>query len=317
MDQSSFLPASDAPRAAGFPRLLADIGGTNARFVLELERGKFAAISVLPCKSYPTLSHAMRVYLQSPEAVACGASNVQLAAFAIANPVDGDDIKMTNHDWRFSIEAVRRKFGLASLLVVNDFKALAMALPYLSATEKTQVGGGVPQEQSVIGLVGVGTGIGVSALIPARDQWTALDSEGGHVTFTPSNEREIDILRHAWRSHSHVSAERVLAGIGLDLIYRALAEQAGKTAAAISVPEILRRALAMECEVCDQTVECFCELLGTLAGNLLSQISAQLPAFRISQPFRTQGPHVGLSGARADLCHYSRISGFPGRVGNA
>ncbi len=257
------------------PRLLADIGGTNARFALELDDGRIAAVSVLPCKSHATLSDAIAAYLKSPDAVAIGTDRIRLAAFAIANPIDGDEVRMTNHHWQFSIDAVRREFGFTSLLLVNDFKALAMALPYLGANDVVPVGGGKPKPDSVIGLVGVGTGVGVSALIPTDCGWTALDSEGGHVTFTPFNEREIAILRYAWREHEHVSAERLMAGIGLDIMYRALADLAGKKAEALSVPQILERALKNECAICMQTVDCFCEILGTLAGNLALTFGAK------------------------------------------
>ncbi|HYD79599.1 MAG TPA: glucokinase [Paucimonas sp.] len=273
-------PAYPAPpartgRNTAFPRLLADIGGTNARFALELEDGRIAAVGVLPCKAYATLPDALRAYRQSPEAAALGAARARLAAFAIANPVDGDEVAMTNHHWRFSIEALRREFDFASLLVVNDFKALAMALPRLGARDLRQVGGGCAKPRGVLGLVGVGTGVGVSALVPAGDGWSALDSEGGHATFTPANEREVAILRHAWRHHPHVSAERLLAGIGLDIMYRALAELAGVKAEDLSVPQILERGLNGGCTVCAQTIECFCDILGTLAGNVALTFGAK------------------------------------------
>ncbi len=258
-----------------FPRLLADIGGTNARFALELGDGRIAAVSVLPCKSYATLSDAVAAYLASSEAASMGAKDVRLAAFAIANPVDGDEVAMTNHHWRFSIEEVRRELGFARLLVVNDFKALAMALPYLGADGVRQVGHGVARPRSVMGLVGVGTGVGVSALVPDGDGWIALDSEGGHVTFSPFNELEVAILQYAWREHPHVSAERLLAGIGLDIMYHALAHIEGKPAENLSVPEIVGRALAKDCALCDKTIEIFCEMLGTLAGNLALTVGAK------------------------------------------
>lgn len=250
------------------PRLLADIGGTNARFALETESGHVDAVSVLSCLSHPTLQDAIQAYLSQPQAIAAGASHVRHAAFAIATPVDGDEIRMTNHDWRFSIETVRRQFGFETLLVVNDFRALAMALPHLTSDQKQQVGGGAARPGGVIGLLGAGTGLGVSALIPAGEHWVALDTEGGHVTFAPSDEREMDILRFAWKEYPHVSAERLLSGIGLELVYRALASRAVTTAERLSVPEIMRRGLAKECTACDETIEYFCAMLGTIAGNI-------------------------------------------------
>jgi glucokinase len=254
------------------PRLLADVGGTNARFAIEIADGRIEAVAVLPCADYPGLVDAIRAYLDGPQigalVAALGRGAIRHAAIAIANPVDGDQVRMTNHHWAFSIQAVRNDLGLETFLVLNDFTALARALPHLATEQRRQVGGGVARPDSVIGLVGAGTGLGVSGMVPANDGWTALKSEGGHVTFAPMDEREIAILRFAWREFAHVSAERLLSGVGLELIYRALAERAGVTGAALSAPEITRRGLAGECAVCDETIDSFCAMLGTIAGNI-------------------------------------------------
>lgn len=258
----------------GEPRLLADIGGTNARFALETAPGKLEAVSVLACEQHASLEDAMRVYLAEPQVAALSPGGVRHCAIAIANPVDGDQLRMTNHHWQFSVEAVRQTLGLDTFLVVNDFTALAMALPYLAADQKQQVGGVAVRQDSAIGLVGAGTGLGVSGLIPTNGRWTALQSEGGHVTFSPADEREIEILRFAWREFGHVSAERMLSGDGLELIYRALNELQGTPAAALPAPEISRRALAGECVLCSEAIDCFCGMLGTVAGNLAVTLGA-------------------------------------------
>ncbi|PWF54928.1 glucokinase [Massilia glaciei] len=256
------------------PRLLADVGGTNARFALEVAPGQFERIDVLSCAAFPTLADAMRAYLASP-AVAAAAPAIRHAAIAIANPIDGDEVRMTNHHWEFSIEAMRVDCGFDTLLVVNDFSALARSLPHLAAGHKVQVGGGAVRAHSPLGLLGAGTGLGVSGLIPAGEGWTALRSEGGHVSFSPVNEVEVAVLQYAWREFPHVSAERFLSGDGLELLYRALAQQAGRAVPALSAPEISRRACAGECDLCDQAVEVFCGMLGTVAGNLAITLGAQ------------------------------------------
>jgi glucokinase len=272
-------PQSTAPRRApstGFadgPRLLADIGGTNARFALELASGRIEHIEVLPCASYPSLGDALRAYLALPPVAAM--APIRHAAIAIANPVVGDLVRMTNHHWGFSIEALRRECRFDTLLVVNDFSALARALPHLGASDKRQVGGGSALAHAPLGLIGPGTGLGVSGLIPAGALWGALPSEGGHVTFSPANETEIAILRFAWRQFEHVSAERLLSGVGLELIYRALAEHTGRPDEGLAAPEISRRALAGECALCDEVIEAFCGMLGTVAGNLAVTLGAQ------------------------------------------
>ncbi|NML59513.1 glucokinase [Massilia sp. RP-1-19] len=252
------------------PSLLADIGGTNARFALETAPGRFDCVRVLPCTRYPTLQDAMRSYLADPAVAAHGMP--EAAAIAVANPVNGDLVRMTNHHWQFSIEAVRQEFGLARLGVINDFKALALALPLLGPEHKRQVGGGVAAS-GVIGLLGAGTGLGVSGLVPSGDGWNALDSEGGHATFSPANEREIDVLRFAWKAFPHVSAERLMSGGGLELVYRALAARAGHPASRPAA-EIIALALDGTCELCVETVECFCEMLGTVAANLAVTLGA-------------------------------------------
>ncbi|CDG83624.1 glucokinase [Janthinobacterium agaricidamnosum] len=257
------------------PRLLADIGGTNARFVLETRQGHLEAVAVLPCDDYATLLDAITTYMDSAEAKAVGAARVRHAAIAIANPIDDDVIKMMNHHWFFSIEEMRTALGLDTLLVVNDFTALAMALPHLRTDQRLQIGGGIARADSVIGLLGSGTGLGVSGMIPAEDRWIALGSEGGHVSFAPCDQREMDVLAFAWRELPHVSAERLASGRGLELIYRALSERAGKPdVQPLAAAEITSRALSGECAVCLESIECFCAILGSIAGNVAMTLGA-------------------------------------------
>ena len=273
----SSAAATPDPSLHDSPRLLADVGGTNARFALETGPGRVEAIDVLSCAAYPTLADATRAYLALPAASAIvgAAGSVRHAAIAIANPITGDMVRMTNHHWEFSIEALRLELGFDTFAVVNDFSALAMALPHLAPHEKHQVGGGAPVAGEPIGLVGAGTGLGVSGLIPAGPGWTALRSEGGHVTFAPANETEVAILQYAWRSFEHVSAERLVSGAGLELIYRALAEHRGQPDEGLDAPEISRRGLARSCPLCEEVLETFCGMLGTIAGNLAVTLGAQ------------------------------------------
>jgi glucokinase len=270
---SASSPTSARAFADG-PRLLADVGGTNARFALELAPGQVELVEVLPCIAYPTLADALRAYLASPRLAAAGLAAIRHAGIAIANPVTDDLVRMTNHHWEFSIADLRRECGFETLLVVNDFTALACALPHLADGQKQQVGGGAVEPGTPLGLVGAGTGLGVSGLIPAGNSWTALRSEGGHVTFSPANEAELAILQFAWREFSHCSAERLMSGAGVELIYRALSFKRGEEAR-LGAAEISRRALAGECTLCDEVIETFCGMLGTVAGNLAVTLGAQ------------------------------------------
>lgn len=251
------------------PRLIADIGGTFARFALETSPGEFEHIALLRCAEHADFHAAVSAYMARLPRV-----HVQHAAIAIANPVEGDLVRMTNYHWEFSIEEARQRLGLDTLVVVNDFTALAMALPRLRGTEIRQVGGGEPRPHSVIGLLGSGSGLGVSGLIPAGEGWISLGSEGGHTAFSPRDEREIALLRHAWGQFEHVSFERLLSGPGLELMYRAMAEYLKRPAEALAAPEITARALEAADPVCEETLELFCTLLGTAAGNLAVTLGA-------------------------------------------
>jgi glucokinase len=245
------------------PRLLADIGGTYARFTVETAPGHFEHTSSLRCADHADFHAAVSAYLATLPTQA-----FEHAAVAIANPVEGDQVRMTNYHWQFSIEQMRQRLGLQTLVVVNDFTALALALPRLLPAQRRQVGGGAPVARSVVGLIGAGSGLGVSGLIPAGDGWVALGTEGGHASFAPRDEREIDILRYAMTQHPHVSFERLVSGPGLELTYQALLHRAGRAVQALSAPEITHRALAGTDAVCLEALEAFCAMLGTAAANL-------------------------------------------------
>ncbi|WP_199104232.1 glucokinase [Aquitalea sp. ASV11] len=253
-----------------WPRLLADIGGTNARFALETAPGVLEDILVLPCASHPTLEAAMRSYLAE-----VGTRAVAHAAIGIANPVTDDWVQMTNHHWAFSIEATRQALGLTSLIVINDFTALALSLPHLPRQELVQVGGGEAISGSPLALIGPGTGLGVSALLPYPGGYMPLAGEGGHVSFAPFDEREAAIWRYARDRHGHVSAERLLSGPGLVLIYHALAALAGEPGQDLSAADITTRGLSGDCPRCRETLDAFCAMLGTAAANLALTLGAR------------------------------------------
>jgi glucokinase len=247
------------------PRLLADIGATYARFCLERERGVFERVAVLACADHPDFISVVRAYLDSVPDV-----KPRHGAMAIAYPIDGDAVRMTNRDWAFSIQDVQQRLGLGTLLVVNNFTALAVSLPHVGPEGRVQVGGGTPAPEGVIGLLGPGTGLGVSALIPSNDRWVTLATEGGHTSFAPLDERELRVLRHVWKSMPHVSAERLVSGPGIELIHSALHDDASP----LSTAEIVRRALLDIDPACTETIDCFCAMLGTVASNLALTLGA-------------------------------------------
>jgi len=245
------------------PRLLADIGATHARFALEAAPGVLRGVAVLRCDDYTGIVPLLKAYLLDHSA-----EKIQHAAFALANPISGDLIRMTNRDWQFSTDEVRRTLGLSTLLIVNDFTALAMAIPALPADQMLQIGTGKAAAHSVVGVLGPGTGLGVSGVIPTLDGFVTLGSEGGHVNFAPADEREFAILQFAWREWPHVSNERLISGPGMELIHRALAERNGVDAPARTSAEIISGALEDHDALCLEVLECFSGMLGGAAANL-------------------------------------------------
>ncbi len=290
-------------------RLLADIGGTNARFALEYAPGALAAMQTLACDAYPRFEDALRAYLDSV------GGGVRHAVIAIANPVAGDAIRMTNHHWAFSVAAAKRELCLDTLLLVNDFTALAMALPGLRADETTKVGGGQAQAGGVIGLVGAGTGLGVSALVPAGGDWVALQSEGGHVAFSPSDPNEVAVLEYCWRRFDHVSAERMVSGPGIALIREALAaSRALPVDLSLSTGAIVGRALAGTDALCRETLDCFCGMLGTVAANLAVTLGASGGIYIGGGVVPRLGDYFAASPFRARFENKGRFSAFTANI---
>jgi glucokinase len=223
----------------------------------------------LRCADYPSLRAAAQAYLDAVPARMPDLPAVRHAAIAIATPVEGDAVAMTNHHWSFSIESFKRELNLLALEVVNDFTALAMSLPYLAPHQRVQVGGGSPRPGAPVGLVGPGTGLGVSGLVHARSGWTALASEGGHVSFAPNSDLEVSLLHAMRREWPHASAERLLSGAGLEFIHRVVSGGRARTA-----PDITRLALDGACGDCLLTVDTFCAMLGSVAGNVALTLGA-------------------------------------------
>ena len=264
------------PTRAAFadgPRLLADIGATHARFGLETAPGVLGRVAVLRCDDYDGIVPLLHAYFEQHLSQQ-SSQRINHAAFALANPISGDFIRMTNRDWQFSTDEVRRTLGLSTLLIVNDFTALAMALPGFQPKDLMQVGGGAPQTHAVSGVLGPGTGLGVSGVIPTIDGFVTLGSEGGHVNFAPSDEREFAILQFAWREWKHVSNERLISGPGMELIYRALAQRNGVEVQARSAADIISGALDHNDGLCLEVLECFSGMLGSAAANLAVTLGA-------------------------------------------
>lgn len=254
-------------------RLLADIGGTNARFAWQAAPGApITDVQVLPGAQYPTLQAAMHAYLDG-----LGRGAPAAVAIAIANPITGDMVRMTNHDWAFSQSAVKAEFGLRTLRMLNDFTALALALPDLPAAELRQVGGGEAVPGVAMGLVGAGTGLGVSGLLPdGHGGWVPLEGEGGHVTLPATTARERIVMDGLIRRYGHASAERVCCGQGLVDTCAILCEADGVTVQGLdSASAVSEAALKAGHPQALETLNIFCAMLGSVAGNLALTLGAR------------------------------------------
>lgn len=241
-------------------RLVADIGGTHARFALCGPGGEPQAEQTLQVADYQGVVEAARAYLAG--------RHVTHAVFAVATPVDSDWVHLTNAPWGFSVRATQRALGLQRFAVINDFAAQALAVTRLAADERTHIAGGEPEAGAAIAVIGAGTGLGVAGVVPLHGIYYPIPSEGGHVSLAPHDEREAAILASLRRRFGHVSNERVLSGPGLVNLATALAEIDGETLAIDDPREVSRRAAAGECRFCMEALERFSTLLGAAAGDL-------------------------------------------------
>jgi glucokinase len=236
-----------------------------------LDDAEITRIRVFACADYKRIEDAIEAYLAEDPSL----PRPHAAALAIAGPVIGDQIALTNHPWSFSIVELQRNLRLDRLVVVNDFAANAAAIPHLTQDQRTAIGGGTAAEAMPIGVLGPGSGLGVSGLTPCRKGWRVLDGEGGHVTMAAATDREAAVLDRMRSRFDHVSAERILSGPGLVNLYNILAEIDGVPAAPHTPAQITDPTMSERDPLCHEAVTMFCAMLGTVAGNLALTIGAR------------------------------------------
>lgn len=263
--------------------LVADIGGTNARFALAHRNadGGLALdqIRVLTVAEHASPIEAAHVYLDAVHAGMPGR-----AVFAVASPVHSDVVAFTNSRWTFSIEQLRQALGMPGLRIVNDFAALSMAIPHLAASDVESIGTTAPQPGAQVGAqsadhrsyaaIGPGTGLGVGGLLIREGRPVVVESEGGHVAFAPADDYEIAILKQLWGSYPRVSNERLISGPGLLNLYRATCAIEGVPAVLDTPEAIVARADAEPASICGRIVLRFCAMLGAVAGDAALTLGA-------------------------------------------
>ncbi|MFI6732319.1 glucokinase [Nonomuraea sp. NPDC050451] len=291
--------------AFDLPWLVADIGGTNARFGLVTSLGaRPVNVAVLAGADYETLPEAVAAYL----AQHAGGVRPGAACLAVAGPIDGDRYRLTNSAWAGSV----RDLDVPYAVLLNDFEALAVSLPHLEGEDLVSLGGPEPGH-GVKAVLGPGTGLGVGGLVPAEHGWTPIPGEGGHVTVPVVDRRELEIVQ-ALRSQGlpHVVAEHVLSGPGLVRLHRALAQVNGVAAPDLTASDIVAR---LDDSLCAETVEVFCGMLGSFAGNVALTLGARGGVYlgggvlpRIVERVRTSSFRTRFT-ANPDMAHYLEAIG--------
>ncbi|WP_371189495.1 glucokinase [Thalassotalea maritima] len=250
--------------SAGVINVVADIGGTNLRIGMVQADASIENLKLFQCAEHGSLQEVLELYfnefnIDSRQVNAC---------LAIACPVDQDLISMTNLPWEFSKSQLKANLQLNRLYLINDYTAIAWAVPQLRDDQKVKVGGGESVAQKPIAICGPGTGLGVANVIWGNDQWVSVGGEGGHADFAAVDETEIEILRFLNGKYPRVSYEQLLSGLGIEQIYQALCHIKGVDAESLLAKDISARALDGECDICSQALHQFCKTLGSFAGNL-------------------------------------------------
>ncbi|MCG6658089.1 glucokinase [Halomonas campisalis] len=284
------------------PALIGDIGGTNARFAL-VTPGTFEPEDILslPCADYPGLVEAVTDYLARVGAV--GERAPREACLAFACPIRGDRVTMTNNHWSFSRAEAQQALGLTLFKVINDFTAQALGVPHVAAADLVEVQPGEAIPHAARLVIGPGTGLGVAGLFPGRHAWIPLPTEGGHVTFAPTDEREQNLLRHFRNRYGRVSVERILCGQGLLDLYLAHCSLKGAPPRYATPSEV--SGAAGDDPVARDTLLRFLKILGdvcgdaaltlgarggvSLCGGILPRLLDWLPQSRFCEAFAAKG----------------------------
>ena len=250
--------------------LIADIGGTNARFALVDPQAPTVEVlraQTLHNARFATLQDAAGHYLQSVGA------QPRRAAFAVASPIDADEIRLTNRAWSFSRNELQQTLGLDELLLLNDFGAVAWAVPALQASDRITLHGQDPAPlRGPVTVLGPGTGLGVAQLVGSDAHgWHVVETEGGHVTYAPIGDEEQSISRWLTAHYGRASNERVLCGKGIaqvDAILRgATSSQPGQSTALRDPADIVAMAMEGHDLPARRTLARFCAVLGRVAGD--------------------------------------------------
>jgi glucokinase len=258
-----------------YPLVVADIGGTNARFALVNglnDKGNFDLEQQVtyPTKDYPTMQSCLSTYIAQLKN-----ADPKHVCLAIAGPVMGDNISMTNLSWSWSISEVKNELGLTRLAVINDFTAQACSLPLLLGEDLVEVKAGVEVATATKAVLGPGTGLGAAGLLPVADKWYPISGEGGHRNLAAENDEEYAIVKLLAAELGHVSLETLLCGSGLLRLHKTLAQVRGVTPSCDSPSDITHAAAQGDDQLALDSVNMFCGMLGSASADLALTMGAR------------------------------------------
>lgn len=256
--------------------LVADIGGTNARFgVADSASSKLAITRHYSVGEHHTITEALQRFLKDVAAIGEWQPVPQAACLAVACAVEGDVIQFTNSPWSIDRSVVSRQLGGARVDLINDFAAVGYGVIDLKPTDWYQIGGEQPVAEKPITIIGPGTGLGVCTLIPVGAGYQVLEGEGGHVDFAPVAPQEIAVLEVLTSRFGRVSAERLLSGAGIVNIYSALAQLNDKPAPYDNPAVITDAAIRGNDSLSVESLSMFCRILGSVAGSFCLALGAK------------------------------------------
>lgn len=301
------MTAATAPLP--FPVLIGDIGGTNARFALIEDPGtQRTTFKTVATNDFPDIETAIAesVFAQTP-------SRPRSAVIDLAGPIVGDAVDLTNAPWIVRPPDMIAKNGVKDVILLNDFEALAMALPSLAADDLVSVGPAMEPQQGAKLVLGPGTGLGVGGLVRAEDVWVPVPGEGGHVELGPAERDEFPIWAHIEPEMGRISGEALLAGRGIVRLYRAVARTEGHEPVFTRPSDVTEAALSGKDQIAIDTLSLYCRLLGRLAGDMAlvfmarggvylgGGIAPRILPFLLKSPFRqafeAKAPHAEVMAA--------------------
>lgn len=289
-----------------FPVLIADIGGTNARFaILPDAHAEPQHFPTVRTADYASIDEAITqtVLAETPTSPAS-------ALIALAAPIDGDEIALTNCHWVVRPKQMIEALGLEQILLLNDFEAQALAVIALGPEHLEKIGGGNAIIDTGRVVLGPGTGLGVAGLVHSRNVWIPVPGEGGHVDLGPRSARDFAIFPHIATIEGRISAEQILCGPGLVNLYRAVAAADGIEPRLTTPAEITAAALDASDPVAVEAIDIFVTCLGRMAGDLAlifmsrggvfltggiaQKIIPALKSGRFRAAFEDKAPHSAL-----------------------